>query len=589
MKNLRFITNIIFIYFFYIFNIVSFDLYAQTESTFDSNEITYGWEIELKVDPKTKEDEFFNYPFLDETYYIDPSASEYQHYFPRMKNPELFPYLKNQGHVEASKNIEFQSLVSKNGLSHVIENMKDLRDKLKESKTSKTEAKSYHLHFRFPKSAFKSGDEVLAFKSYVSRIQDYILSYRTQYFFPYTALKTMTQTRNAPNKLVKKGTLRLITDDQIHKNEYKGKGNYYDLEIRGFMRDISPIGFVTQNIIDKIVNINSAMSFINFQNLIYSFDGYLPSSEFEVKYKTLMPLLLNKYLRPSVYNSSWAQEEYFMNNDSVILPLMGFEFSPYLNQSERELIKRENIVFLDNLLKLHSELSLDPEWNKYLEGKVQITERSAKHHPHLDKVRDLIKKWVQNTKFENILEKSLIINEIKDPQQLYTDPDFYRWLESKNVRFESDVLDIFKSIPKEDLAYVYFNENPSVKLPESTQQFIMETAINIGQSHLLDIIDLKKLHLVKDAEIDEDQDCQNSATYPEFSKILENLGQKKNWSSKTLKDFQEKLLSIGIENTPSLKSKLKNLNQLIDIHNEKNELQLKKIAKETIEFLETFF
>ncbi|MFK7825315.1 MAG: hypothetical protein AB8G05_14265 [Oligoflexales bacterium] len=455
-------------------------LFFGTNCLAELNDYTFGWELEFSAGKDIRKNQVVTFANRKQTKYNFEELTK-----PEV-NVENYPFLRPYGSIEQSGNIEIHSYVTRGDLNKVISQMHETIDGIHadnnglekhEWRTKGSKVASVHLHFRFDKSKIALSHR--EFTAWVSRLTDLVVGWRFEKTSRFTALKKRTQVRNPPHYTSLRGAVRLTTDDLVDDETYRGDGSQYDIEIRGHLYDVDAIKETVNLIIAGIENPNSLQGFYDHQILFFNqtkpLSSYV-SAYAEVKGKFLSTKelgLIDKLARASVYSEWWGERRFYSNSDRSILPIMGLEYAPYFTGEQRESIKQANNEFYEGVYNFVKNPNLDLSFTKHREF-------VFKKHKVLDRFRKLLCDWAHTVKMWKIFKESLYTNEIRDPEQLQNDPNYYKWLLQHLSHAEPSVFNILRKIDEATVKSVYLNDD----FTKDQRAQLVEAFRNAGKSEL---------------------------------------------------------------------------------------------------------
>lgn|GEM_PF-1853341 len=228
--------------------------------------------------------------------------------------------------------------------------------------------RSVHLHIRFPMKAIRNTRQ---FEGYVSQMADAISVFRLQNARSTSiALRSDTVRRNGREQIFSRGAVRL--------QFLEG----YDLELRGFMNRISEMKSYLLPLMDAIGHDRFPEGTSEWQSLVTS-----PRRELGKFLSSEYGLEMNEYnlRRLAIVQNSVIDER-------AILPLAGFEFSPFVSPESAARIQQANTDYFRSLVSL-------------------IQTKSVRDDVLADSSRNLMKRWGEKSGIVEILFAGLDTSE----------------------------------------------------------------------------------------------------------------------------------------------------------------------------------
>jgi len=316
--------------------------------------MTFGFELEFKADRNS------------ELMGGNANAPDY----------EKFPFLDPRGtHFEGSGNLEIISKPTEN-LDKLLQQMKSVKRAARSS--TGVNARGFHLHMRFPKSAITEIGGRENFHAWISRVSDYLVAHRLDTKKTFFSLKAWSQVSLNPQLANARGTMRV-----------QSFGDWADVEIRGGMTDIHIIEDITKVIVAGIQNPKLVHGFYLEQREQFNSSSAISIFEeiktFVKKYFKRDLTTNEKSLLTSIYNEIGAKSH---------LPLAGIEYIPYMSQLERKKFQEAKIKFLWNVKNYVIE---------------RYSEDSSMYGKAREAYRHQIRKWGREVNLKSTLRRSLLL------------------------------------------------------------------------------------------------------------------------------------------------------------------------------------
>ncbi|OQW46627.1 MAG: hypothetical protein A4S09_16255 [Proteobacteria bacterium SG_bin7] len=284
---------------------------------------------------------------------------------------------------EATGNHEIRTLPTKD-LNEMFAQIHVMRDILGDS------LKSIHLHLRTPKSIYENMERP-TFDAWIGRTSDWIMSLRASYRQGRFAFRTRTQSRmrvDTPNSWI-----------ENDKNEYRGTmrvlvlGNEVDIEVRGLMN-----GVYTQKGLESDQFIVSTLVLLTGLKNPELIEGqYLNRVAMEVAPSTN---LLKESMEEHAQAMGKDLESLPHSIDDLVsglrlpnlmlLPLVGFHYSPMLSSHDIKKIQNANLNWQLAVWEILNDRSLDKE--------------NAR-----EKFYESLKDWTRKSGIEEALFDSLLV------------------------------------------------------------------------------------------------------------------------------------------------------------------------------------
>jgi hypothetical protein len=319
-------------------------------------------------------------------------------------------------HVEGTGNHELASKPT-DRLETTLTQMREIRSMLGE------DARAFHMHFRFPKTALKVDDK--EFSGWLARISDGIVAWRLQNRMHFFALKVETQTRLDPILVTNRGTMRLIDF-----------GDTWDIEVRGFMTDVEMIEKTARLIISGIQNPELIQGFYHHQRWVFE-----PVRGIRQE----LGLYSQKYFSRPLNEFENSRADLIGNaiSPELHLPLVGYEHAPYFTELQQVKLRNAKLRFIERTYNLiqnrnHSQEELDKQY------------------------RYLIKQWGQEMDLHTMLYASILmrkprsLSHLSNPWLLrdlaVTADEIMKNPRGHEARKDMDIVSILKDLPRTHLA-----------------------------------------------------------------------------------------------------------------------------------------
>jgi hypothetical protein len=354
---------------------------------------------------------------------------------------EKFPFLDGSVDRESiTGNYEVRSTPSRY-FSEVVSNMELIRNALG------GDIRSFHLHIRAPKALTDQIPQE-ELKGWVSRLGDYVYSWRLQNRHHIYALRAKSMKRRAPDFIYEKGTLMV-----------REIGDSMDFEIRGFMNDVEKLKRTTERMM-------TALFFPQYLHGFYDHQNMLHHQEYDLL--EVMQEFISKY-----YSRELTPEEVDLLRDvgsyatkNGVLPLFGFEYAPFLTDLQRIKIQNANFRF-----KKGVKIVLE-----------NVTEKKRYERQTKDLYKQFrwrVKRWAQEIDLHRMLDRSILLP-----------PDF----EEKKIKTHREIEKFMRasSSPEADRYAARSAERLVELLPDEQRVDWMTQALD-GESEKLRRIALSRL------------------------------------------------------------------------------------------------
>ena len=251
----------------------------------------------------------------------------------RKVRTEKFPFLDGTWIQEESGNYEVRSkpYIGANAiLGNTTSDMWRMREVLGDYMAS------FHLHIRFPISLVPRNKEE-DFNGWIARMADYVLFWRLQKRKEWFALSAWCMTR-LPITYMTEKMLKGPVRFQKGKPDFR---DHYDIEIRGFMREVSKIEELTQILMTGVTN-KSYKGYYKFQEHSSRPSQQEKLVDFFQRNRSSGCLEVTASRRKTLENLEANASR--MGRGNVVL--FDFENAPFFSQEYRRKIVAQNTQFV---------------------------------------------------------------------------------------------------------------------------------------------------------------------------------------------------------------------------------------------------